>query len=194
MKYTDETRFEFRRFGTDLSAVRDQLAALGNGEKHPERRETYIVTRLNIESNVKIRNARLEVKGLVGRLQMLEQWKPVLKAEFPVSTDAVENIVVPALGLDLELGSRGAFTESALLAALANQPALATVRVEKQRTLFDLGTCTAEFAKLKIDDDKLETIAFEAVDADAEIELLRKLGLEDADNESYAAFLQRRLF
>jgi hypothetical protein len=194
MKFTDETRFEFRRFGTDLSAVRDKFAALGSGEKHPERRETYIVTRLNIESNVKIRNGRLEVKGLVGRLQLLEQWKPVLKAEFPVPTDEVENVVVPALGLDLELGSRGAFTESALLTALGDQPALATVRVDKQRTLFDLGACTAEFSKLKIGDDKLETIAIEAVDADAALEFVRKIGLEDADNESYAAFLQRRLF
>ena len=41
---------------------------------------------------------------LRGRLQMLEQWARTLSAEFPVSVDDVENIVIPALGLDLEIG------------------------------------------------------------------------------------------
>ena len=119
--------------------MRDRFAALGHRRRAAASRETYIVTRLNIEANVKIRGGRLQVKVLRGRLQMLEQWARPLNAEFPVSVDDVENIVIPALGLDVEIGSGGALTEGALLAVVSAQPALATVEVDKQRTLYDLG-------------------------------------------------------
>ncbi len=194
MKFQDETRFEFRQFGKDLSAVKQAFAALGPGKEHPARSETYIVTRLNIEANVKIRAGRLEVKGLRGRLQMLEQWTRVLNSEFPIPVEEVENVVIPALGLDLELGRGGALTERALLALVSGQPALAVVEVDKKRTLFDLGDCEAEFCELQIGDDRMHTISVEATDADVARAVLRKAGLEDVQNESYAAFLQKRLF
>jgi len=74
MKFADnETRYEFRKFASDLTAVRDAFAARGTGTAQPASRETYVVTRLNIESNVKVRGGRLQVKTLRGRLGMLEQ-------------------------------------------------------------------------------------------------------------------------
>ncbi|MEO8419923.1 MAG: hypothetical protein ABI457_01900 [Hyphomicrobium sp.] len=194
MKFTDVTRFEFRRFGDDFSVIRDRFAALGEGEKHPERRETYIVTRLNIESNVKIRQGKLEVKTLRGRLQLLEQWARTLSAEFPIPVEDIENLVIPPLGLDIEIGQGGALTESALMALVSGQPALAVVRVDKKRTLYDLGNCQAEYCKLRIGDDKLETVSMETADAEAAFAVLNKVGLGDAENQSYAEFLQRRLF
>ncbi len=194
MKFQDETRFEFREFGPDLLAVKEAFAALAPGREHPQRRETYIVTRLNIESNVKIRAGRLEVKGLRGRLGMLEQWARILNSEFPVPVEEIENVVVPALGLDIEIGRGGALTEGALLALVSGQPALATAEVDKKRTLFDLGDCEAEFCELQIGDDRLHTISIEAIDAEVAREVLRKAHLEDVQNESYAAFLQKRLF
>lgn len=194
MKFTNETRYEFRQFGADLKSVRDGFAVLGKGEKHPERRETYIVTRLNIESNVKIRAGKLEVKQLQGRLQLLEQWARTLSAELPVAVEDVERVVLPALGLDIEIGRTGALTESALMALVSGQPALATIAVEKERTLYDLGNCVAEFCKLKIGEEKLHTVSIETPDASVAAEVLGKVGLGDAANESYAEFLQRRLF
>ncbi len=194
MKFQDVSRFEFRIFGSDLSALRDALAALGAGVAQPESSETYIVTRLNVESNVKIRAHRLEVKGLQGRLRLLEQWEPVLKSEFPVPADAIENIVAPALGVDVELEEAPALTESALLSLLVEQPSLASVVVDKERTLFDLGACEAEFTELQIGDEQLQTVAIETPEAEAAEALLRRLGLEAMQNESYPLFLQRRLF
>ena len=127
MKFTDdETRYEFREFASDLTTVRDAFAARGPGTAQPASRETYVVTRLNIESNVKMRGGRLEVKALRGRLGMLEQWARPLNAEFPVPVEDIESIVLPALGLDLEIGRGGALSENALLAFVSGQPALAT--------------------------------------------------------------------
>jgi len=194
MKFQDVTRFEFREFGSDLTAVRQNFAALGRGSAQPPSRETYIVTRLNIESNVKIRSGRLEVKGLRGRQQMLEQWQPLFVSEFPVAAEEVENVVAPALGIDVDLGGATLFSRSDLLALAEEQPALATVVVEKRRTLFDLGDCEAEFCELQIGADRLQTIAIESIDAAAANALLQKVGLETARNESYPAFLQSRLF
>jgi hypothetical protein len=195
MKFAaNETRYEFRKFGTDLTKARDALAALGNGTVQPASRETYIVTRLNIESNVKVRGARLQVKTLRGRLGFLEQWARPLNAEFPVPVEDVESIVLPALGLDLEIGRGGALSENALLAVVSGQHALATTRVDKRRTLYEIGDCVGEFCELRVGDDKLHTMAVEATDADAALALLAKLGLSDEQNESYAEFLQRRLF
>ena len=71
------------------------------------------------------------------------------------------------MGLDIEIGQGGALTEGALMAFVSGQPALAVVRVDKQRTLFDLGNCEAEFCKLRIGDDKLDTVPIETPDAEA---------------------------
>jgi hypothetical protein len=194
MKFQDVARFEFRVFGNDLARFRDAFAALGPGSEQPPSRETYIVTRLNVESSVKIRSHRLEVKGLQGRLQVLEQWQPVLKSEFPVSADEIENVVAPALGIDVDLGAAPPFSEEALVGLAAEQPALAVAVVDKNRTLFDLGACEAEFTELRIDADRLQTVAIEAPEARPAEALLRRTGLDAARNESYSLFLQVRLF
>lgn len=194
MKYQDATRFEFREFGTNLTPMKRKMEALGTGVEQPPSRETYIVTRLNIESNVKIRGKHLQVKGLKARLQMLEQWEPVLGKKFPVSSKDVENFAFPPLGLDVDLGEEAELTEDALLALVSEQPALATIVVDKRRTLYDLGSCEAEFCELEIGEERLHTVAIEAVEAEAAKQALRDLGLKAAENESFASFLQRRLF
>jgi hypothetical protein len=194
MKFGDATRYEFREFGRDLTAARDAFAALGSGIEQEPSRETYIVTRLNIEANVKIRKKKLEVKGLTGRLQLLEQWQPILNTKLPISADEFANVVAPALGIDVDIdGSRG-LDKDAILAFAEDQPALATAVVDKQRTLFDLGECEAEFCELDIEGEKLHTIACESVDAAAANAFLQRTGLAQDRNESYPAFLQRRLF
>jgi hypothetical protein len=194
MKYQDVTRFEFRIFGTDLTAVRETLAALAPGAELPKSRETYIVTRLNVESNVKIRADRLEVKGLQGRLRLLEQWQPIYKSQLPVPADDIENIVAPALGVDVELGAAPLLTEAALVVFAAAHPALASVVVDKQRTLFDLEDCEVEFTEFVIGGEHLQTVALEAPEARPIETLLQRLRLDRMQNESYSVFLQRRLF
>jgi len=194
MKYQGDTRIEFREFGTNLTPVKRKMEALGTAEEQQPSRETYIVTRLNIESNVKIRGKHLQVKVLRARLEMLEQWEPILGKKFPVSSKDVESFVFPPLGLDVDLGEEVELTEDALLALVSGQHALATIVVDKRRTLYDLGNYEAEFCELEIGEERLHTVAIETPEADAARQALRDLGLEAAENESYAGLLQRRLF
>jgi hypothetical protein len=190
----DETRYEFRQFGADLTKVRDQFAKLATGKAQPKSRETYIVTRLNIESNVKIRGGKLQVKTLEARSGVLEQWARPLNSEFPVSVQDIEMVVLPALGIDMELGEDGALTEGLLLSVVDDQTALAVQEVAKQRTLYEIGSCVGEFCKLSIGSETVQTVAIEAVDAQAALALLENVGLSDGANESYAEYLQRSLF
>lgn len=195
MRFKDDaTRYEFRQFAADLTKVRNAFAKLARGEELRVSQETYIVTRLNIESNVKIRGGRLQVKTLEARLGTLELWARPLNAEFPVAVDDIESVVLPALGLDLEIGDRGAFAEGPFLALMGEQHALAIIEVEKQRTLYEIDACVAEFCRLQLGGDAVQTIAIEALDAGAASALLDKVDLGEALNESYAEFLQRRLF
>jgi hypothetical protein len=190
----DETRYEFRQFGKDMTSVRDAFAKLDKGKAQPKSRETYIVTRLNIEANVKIRGAKLQVKTLEARLGVLEQWARPLNAEFPVGVQDIEMIVLPALGVDMELGEEGAFSEGVLLTVVEDQPSLAVQEVVKQRTLYEIGGCVAEFCKLSVGNETVQTIAVEATDAQAALALLAEIGLADGENESYSEYLQRLLF
>jgi hypothetical protein len=194
MKSQDAARFEFRRFGGGLAPFKDVFAALGPGAAQPASRETYIVTRLNVEANVKIRARSLEVKGLEGQLHGLQLWRPILQASFPVPARDVENVMAPALGIDVELGATAPLTEPALLELVAAEPALATIVIDKARTLFDLGDCMAEFCELRIGDDPLQTIAAEGAHVEAARAFLQRVGLEGLQNESYPAFLHKRLF
>lgn len=194
MKFQDVARYEFRIFGADLTRFRDAFAGLGEGATQPVSHETYIVTRLNIEANVKIRAGRLDVKGLKGRLQLLEQWEPILSAPLPVSADDIENVVAPALGIDLDLNGGPSFGEDELMLLAEDQPALQSLEVDKTRTLYDLGDCEAEFTELAIGVEQLQTVAVESPDADALNVLLAKVGLMGEENISYPAYLQARLF
>lgn len=194
MRFQDIARFEFRVFAADLAQVRAVLAARAPGVLQPRSRETYFVSQHNAESNVKIRSQRLEVKGLQGRLRALEQWTPILNAPLPVSADEIENTVAPALGLNVDLTKAPPFGEVDLLAWAQTQPALATVVVDKHRTLFDLGACEAEFTELQIGFERLHTVAVEAPEAAAAEALVRDAGLSGIENVSYTLYLQRHLF
>lgn len=194
MSTSDVARFEFRIFAADLASVRDKLNLRAKGTLQDPSRETYIVSRRNAESNVKIRTGRLEVKGLQGRLRALEQWMPIAKAPLPVAAADVENVVAPALGIDVELGDLPPFTEAALIGWAESQSSLATVGVLKHRMGFEIADCEAEFTELQIGFQRLQTVAVEAPEAKDVEDVVASLGLAGAENVSYPAYLQRHLF
>lgn len=194
MRYSDVARFEFRVFGTDLAPVRDKLAERAAGACQPPSHETYIVSRLNAGSNVKIRGERLEVKGLQGKLRALEQWMPIFKKPFPVAASDIENVIAPAFGIDVDLGDAPPFSEATLLAWVDAQPPLTSIGLVKERTTYDIGECDAEFTQLQIGFERLHTVAIEAPDPKDAEALVREAGLEGAENVGYSLYLQRRLF
>src|SRR5215211_6449996 len=77
-------RWEWRSFGEDFETARLALASF-LPERVEDSHETYLLGRAG-DASVKVRDGRLDVKLLENvRDDGLEQWRPVMKAAFPVS-------------------------------------------------------------------------------------------------------------
>jgi hypothetical protein len=190
----DETRFEFRVFDSDLESLRPQLMRMSPQHSLQESTETYIVTRLNIEAGVKIRQHCLEMKLLEAREGILEVWQPVLRAELPVAAATFKDVVAPALGVDVDLPNDAQLTEAALIDVAQSVPALTHVSIAKRRSQFELDACMVELTDLDLGRATAQTVAFEGADFVSVMQAVRQLGLARRTNESYPCYLQRILF
>jgi hypothetical protein len=66
--------------------------------------------------------------------------------------------------------------------------------IRKTRRIFEIGHYRAELSDLEFPDGRIEAAAIERNTAEEATELVRRARLEARLNESYAAYLQRRLF
>ena len=125
-------RWEWRAFAGRLGDADDQLAA-----RRPERErqsdEIYLVA-ADSEASVKVRDGLMDIKRLerVGD-GGLEQWKPVLKAAFPLQR-ADAHAMLDALGTPASTLERDAYTLDELIAeVVAPRTDLLAVKVHKRR-------------------------------------------------------------
>ena len=174
-------RWEWRAFGAGFGKAEDRF---GEPERVQESDEVYLVSRVT-DANVKVRDGLLDVKELEHvDADGLEQWTPVLKAEFPVSTDQVA-AVLDRLGVASEL-SRDAYSLDELLDEVVGfSPDLLAVRVHKRRQRYTIGGCMSELTDLRTDVGDTRTVAVESEDADAVTAAVRDLGLADLTNTSF---------
>jgi exopolyphosphatase / guanosine-5'-triphosphate,3'-diphosphate pyrophosphatase len=156
-------RWEWRIFGDDFGEPERRIAA-EPPERVGESDEIYGVS-LHSDASVKLRDERMDVKE---RLAVdddgLEQWNPVLKAEFPV-TAADAAGVFRALGLAVPPLERESYTEQELAAAIrAASSDVRALRVHKRRKHYTVGGCMAEITELDVEGSRTRTIAIEAED------------------------------
>jgi hypothetical protein len=163
------------------------------GEKAVISRELYVVS-LASPHNVKIRDGRLDVKLLVSvDVSGLEQWRPLLKSEFPLDENAID-VVWRAWGLPEPVVHCRHCTRAEFLGEIArSEPAVRAVEIEKRRTRMTVEGCAGEYAALTIGGEEWETIAFEDVDPFRVWKAVRSVGLENAENTSYPAALKKIL-
>ena len=107
----------------------------------------------------------------------LEQWKPVLKADFPLSAAEAE-AVVGALGASKEI-ERDEYTLEELLAELS---ALSAVEVHKLRRHVTLDGAMAELSELSTDRGSRRTMAVEHEDPELVAAAVRRLGFDPRRN------------
>jgi exopolyphosphatase/guanosine-5'-triphosphate,3'-diphosphate pyrophosphatase len=169
-------RWEWRTFGDDFGAA-DRWFAAATSERVHESDETYL---LSLESNasVKVRDALMDVKLLEATDgDGLEQWKPVMKAEFPLAAEAVCEVfaalAVPVPGLD-----RDAYTLEQLAGGLVEpSPVLRAVDVHKRRERYTVGGAMAERSEIRTAKGAQRTIAVETENPALVIAAVRELGL-----------------
>jgi exopolyphosphatase/guanosine-5'-triphosphate,3'-diphosphate pyrophosphatase len=174
-------RWEWRTFGDDLAAAERTLEESGPGPVQ-DSDEVYLVS-LDGDASVKVRDGQMDVKRLEAvNDDGLEQWRPVLKAEFPLSAADVES-VLDALRAHAPAPARDEYSLDALLEEIVTPSAdLQAVDVHKHREHHTVDGCMTEVSELRTETGARHTIAVESEDPQLVVETVRKLGLAGRRN------------
>ncbi len=185
-------RYEFRIWAESLAPLRAKLEALGRA-REAKSAETYLISKVTERCNAKIRAELMDIKVLVAEDRGLEQWKPILKAGFPLSQLDIASQVFPSLQVMAPTLVKSAYTFDEFLNSVVRpEPKIAVVEVTKTRYQFTIGACAAEYSQITINDAPRDTVAVESTDADAVLELVAKLGIHEP-NVSYIREIRRIL-
>lgn len=180
-------RWEWRTFGVRFGPAEDRFAAL-SAEKVQEGDETYLLSPAN-DANVKIRDALMDIKTLVEvGADGLEQWRPVMKATFPLSRDVVKDVCA-ALGVAVPASLGDAVTLEQLGTGLAGRGVRA-IAVHKRRVRYTIDGCTSELTDVVADGNPVRTVAIESEDAARVLGAVRAMGLAGFENISYPCGLK----
>ena len=176
-------RWEWRSFGQRFGEAEGRLAQLDpNGVQESD--EIYLLS--GAGDNVKVRDALMDIKVLREvNADGLEQWTPVMKAEFPLSA-ATAAEVLAALRLPAPALSRTQYTQDEFTSAFAAPGSpIRVAKVHKRRVRYTVEGCTGELSDVIANGRATRTIAVESEDAAAVVRAVKELGLEGYANTSY---------
>ena len=121
-----DARYEFRTFGQDFASAAYHMARLSEPvpedfwERHSQ--EIYLISETDDRQNIKLRDAVLDIKVLTRTSGVLEQWKPVVKVGFPISSETLETEVLPHFSHELSQPVGVSLAESEFLVSSGKIP------------------------------------------------------------------------
>jgi exopolyphosphatase/guanosine-5'-triphosphate,3'-diphosphate pyrophosphatase len=175
-------RWEWRTFGSSFGVAEERFAAL-ESTGIQESDELYLVSAT--DANVKVRDDLMDVKVLVEtNADGLEQWRPIMKAEFPVGATDIARIF-DSLGRSAPSLARDSYSLDEFNAELAPAAGLRPINVHKRRVRYRVGGCTSEVTDTIADGVPTRTIAIESEDAAAVVAAVASMGLSAYVNTSY---------
>ena len=188
-------RFEFRSFGQCFSAQHKRMARLSVPvpEKVWEREsdEIYIISRKNDVNNTKIRDGKMDIKTFVQTVDGLEQWNPLMKGEFPISGEVLNNEVFPAFMVDIPTLTKDTYTYDEFISMVEANPDLAAVRVHKKRWGYMVNNTICEVGEVLINGAKVITINSESTEIEDIKRTITDVGLEGVENINYLQAIKR---
>ncbi|RNC64824.1 hypothetical protein [Proteiniphilum sp. X52] len=189
-------RFEFRSFGRCFCEAEKRMARLSVPvpEKVWERRstETYIVSRTNDVNNTKIRDGKMDIKTHIQTVDGLEQWNPLMKGEFPISAQVLNEEVFPAFKVaDLPVLAKEAYTLEEFLGMIEAHPDLQAVTVEKVRYGYMVNDTICETGEVYINGAMVKTIGSESTEVGDIRKTIQQVGLEGVENINYLQAIKR---
>lgn len=186
-------RAEFRVFGQDLiDGVRNHMwngrTVLTACRRMPA--ETYILSRLTNEANVKLRDGLLDIKVQCGRTaDGYEIFEPRGKFSFPV---APQDLATIAAHLRVTLATPdGPCSFEAFMAAVRQHPDLVPVTVEKVRHGFTIDGVICEYAQVYFNGAMVESACVESDRHDVMRDVIAGLGLTGFPNTNYIKAAKR---
>ena len=179
-------RWEWRTFGDRFEAAAEKAFAERSPERVHESDEIYLLSEPGGDT-VKVRDELMDVKHLERvNEDGLEQWLPVMKAEFPLSRTDVESVLAALHVKSTPALAREVYTLEQLLEEVVRQSDdLLAVSVHKLRRRYTIGGCMAELTDVRTAHGSTHTIAIESEDAGRVIALVRELDLASRPNESF---------
>jgi exopolyphosphatase/guanosine-5'-triphosphate,3'-diphosphate pyrophosphatase len=181
-------RWEWRTFGDSFDTAERFLAAL-EPEKVEESDEYYVLS-ANSDASVKLRGGVMDMKQLEQRSDDgLELWRPVLKADFPLSADDVRALFDGLAVASPTLGETE-FALPALRDLVVATPELHIVGLHKHRVRHRVDDCMVELTDFRLEPEATRTIAIESPDAALVLATITRLGLEGRRNINVARGLK----
>ncbi len=182
-------RWEWRTFGDRFGEADSHFASL-TPDRVQESDEVYLLSRAS-DASVKVRDGLMDVKRLERTNDDgLEQWIPVMKATYPLSSADV-GAVLEALGAAVPALGRSEYTLDELIAeVIGPNDDLAALAVHKRRERYSIGGCMAELTEVRTAQGSRRTIAVELEDAARVSAAVRELGLDSRRNVSMARGLK----
>lgn len=188
-------RFEFRSFGQNFESAAEKLAALSQPvpehvrERHSD--EIYIMSKTNDINNTKIREGKMDIKTFVQTVKGLEQWNPLMKAEFPVSKEILLNSVFPAFQVAIPVLDQDNYSKEEFLAMVKDHKDLQAVRVHKHRFGFMVNDTICEVANVFINGAKVVSVNSESTEVEDILKTMKDAGLTDVENINYLQAIKR---
>lgn len=188
-------RFEFRTFGQDFSIQSARMARLSSPipEKLWERNsdEIYIMSRTNDVNNTKIRDGKMDIKTHVQTVDGLEQWNPLMKAEFPIARNILEEIVFPAFQVEGPALEQDSYSFEEFMTLIYSHHDLQAVKVHKQRCAYTVNNTICEVGNILFNGAKVSTINSESTEIEDIKKTLSDIGLENIENINYLQAIKR---
>jgi hypothetical protein len=188
-------RFEFRTFGQNFNVAHHRMARLSMPipekvwERHSD--EIYIISRTNDINNTKIRDGKMDIKTYVQTVDGLEQWNPLMKGEFPIKSEVLENEVFPAFMVEMPKLENEKTTYDEFIEMIKNHPDLAAVRVHKQRLGYMVNNTICEYGEVLINGAKIVTINSESTEIEDILKTIKDVRLEGVENINYLQAIKR---
>ena len=188
-------RFEFRSFGKDFSLQAKKMKRLSEpitkNIRIRQSKEIYIISITNDINNTKIRDNKIDVKGLVQIKGGLEQWEPVTKTGFPVLKEYLLDQFFPSLNAISPILYNNIYSVSDFIKIIDAHEDLLTIRVSKERFAYMVNQTICEVANVIINDTRIVTISSESIDSAAVKKTLIDTGLESIENINYLQAIKR---
>ena len=188
-------RFEFRTFGQDFDNAHYIMSRLSNPvpEKVWEREssEIYIMSRTNDVNNTKLRDGKMDIKTYVQTVDGLEQWNPLMKGEFPIAKEVLENEVFPAFQVDMPALTKDTYTVEEFMAMIDDHKDLQGVRVHKQRFGYMVNDTICEVGNVLINGASVVTINSESTELGDILKTMKDVGIEEFENLNYLQAIKR---
>jgi hypothetical protein len=188
-----EARYEFRVWGENLSGLRNRLERLAAPVRTASK-ETYLISQATDRCNAKIRAGLLDIKILIDERWGLEQWKPVVKAAFPLDRSVIIAQIFPRLEIRPPEFSKARYAmEEFLSEVIEVQNGIAIVELSKIRLRFNLDGCESEFTEVAFNDVAHNTAAIESADPKKLLRLASDIGFDAMENVNCVRYIKRKL-